>query len=184
MTIHDFVNHVIKHHLSDDRLGTWLLRDPSNFGGHVRITAADAILTVTGDWDPVVFGHYTDTRVPIDIVRWIGRCHADDRYYPIQKAVIGMGGRKHVYHWDRDAACRDLDAMRKDPEEAHRVTAIEAGIEALEEYGHRDGMIDAMRDIDSDAFEWAGSIGTAINLNVLVAFAAVRRLHAILDAKP
>lgn len=177
----DFSQHEITHQIEAGSFGTWLLRKPNSYGENLRIVAAEGQLVVFGDWEPVVFGIYLDSRVPADLVKWIGQHEASDTYYPVQKAKRGMGPDQ-VRTWDLDAAFRALDEMRKDPEYAGQIPAIEAGIWSLEEMPSYDLMISAMMEIDSESFRWAGGVGYSVRPNVLVAFAAVRRLWELLSA--
>lgn len=101
-----------EHQIRERSDGRWLLERPggegkwhSDYWAEIIVLRAGKLL-VHGDIEHVIFGHYSDTRDPLDIVRWMGR-HEDPAYYVTQKALLGTG-RELIEVTDDGVMERDL----------------------------------------------------------------------------
>lgn len=192
----EFRNHQIVSSIVTEAFGTWLLKQPYQDGrGHsvtfwVRITAADGLLRVTGDFDPVVFAH--GPMKPIQCVRWMaGRNEPDS--YRMEKASIGMGGRGRVSTWDTELARKDLLEARdfevlEEPYNEGLVKAIDEALDLGVNYDGEYGCHEYVRMImdsehlkDTDVLEVIGNCGRRPLPAVGLALRACNRLVELVD---
>lgn len=125
-----FARHRIVDSLVTPTFGTWLCKRKREGEDNeheydsaywFRVFAGDRKLVVTGDFDPTVFAYGPVD--PISLVCWMGR-EGRPTSYAMEKAGIGLGGRRHVVY-DVDAAREDLRELRDD-ERKRRVQQAES----------------------------------------------------------
>lgn len=192
-----FASHQIRQTVEADDFASWLLMRPREDGGWdsafwVRITAADGLLRVSGDFNPIVFAH--GPRDPRACVGWMGS-HPFADSYVLEKARIGMGGDDAVYRWDSDDARRDaheligheVDYRDEDDEPTDLERALRAALESSDEYSGKWGCFlfqreayNALLKHNPDDNLDIASIGRRTSHALELAHAAVRRLHALL----
>lgn len=210
-----FAHHEIVDRVETDTLGSWLMQRRHEDGGlasdfWVRVTAANGVLSVVGDFAPTVFAH--GPRNPIACVRWMGD-QGGVTSYASEKARTGMGGSDKIAEWDPDLArsqLRDMLADAKDEREQdaedfgpervevvdYEITdmgepsrfeqALQAGLDLPDCYSGRtqvDQMIIAVIDVDSDAIEAVGNIGRKPAASLELAMQALSRLVELLECK-
>lgn len=158
--------------------GNWLLKGPGlalgAFWAQV-VVLRGGYLYVGGDIQACVFGVYSDSQDPYDIVRWLGK-HDFDRYV-IEKAIIGFGSPALV--WDRDDAqfAREIkELMAEFKQESREYTLLG---DALSEVGERsrEAIVEDLYNggIDAESLP----TGEIPSVRVIYAHAALRRLCQI-----
>jgi hypothetical protein len=189
-----FAEHQIVNRVLTPELGSWLLKRPdpgANPDGYTnvlgcRVTAADGLLTVTGDFYPVTFSYFGNGH-PIACVRWMG-CHEDVDSYVAEKARNGSG-RDAVTEYSVDKAKDDLRALGREAEERGAGTmldALRAGLHLSTDYEGREGVHEVIRAVlrvDPDLGEDVYDIGKRPASHLVLALQAVNRLVALLDAE-
>jgi len=196
MTEHNhFTDHRIKQHVSADGFGSWLLQRVHEDGGWdrtfwVRITAADGLLRVTGDFNPIVFAH--GPLDPVTCVGWMGDRPVGSPYVS-EKASIGSGGRDVISRWSTEDAAEDIREMiageawhreEHDGEPSRSELALREGLELRPDYSDHFGCLLIHREImdhDGDAWEYVGSIGRRTSHALELAHLAVRRLWSLIS---
>jgi len=210
----EFIDHVIRSRVEAEHFGSWLLMKVHPDGGWssefwCRVTAADGLLRVSGDFAPIVFqGHMSLTDDPISRVAWMG-VHEGLDHYVIEKARTGSGSDACT-HYDVEQARDDLrelieeraceledearDAYGDDRGEwpgdwlsCSTIPAMQAGVDATAEFSGREGVHEIVcavwgsdHAIDSEHFQ---NIGESPSSDLRLAHAAVKRLHAVLSAE-
>lgn len=177
-----FDKHQIVEATLTETIGSWLIMRPGTRCFWARLTAADGLLTVTGDFHPTVFGYG-----PLDpeaCIRWMGRQSPDDDYYPVQKASIGMGSYDRVTVLDAEQARRDLEQMIADiddvdGDESYR-DALKAGLDVPPD-GSVERIIDAIVSRGSVPAEDLMDVGRKTLHSVKMAVMASARLMSLLD---
>lgn len=184
-----FADHEIVDRVESERLCSWLMRSPAARGMWVRITAADGLLTVVGDFEPTIFAYGPSD--PIACVRWLGS-HQGVDHYVREKAIIGSG-RAAVLEHSEGAAREDIkrllaEAERDDYGDEWKA-ALRAGLEApvnffgvLGVHEIRMAVIDEC-DLSGDAWELLGNLGERVGQHVHFAIQALNRLVQLLDAE-
>jgi len=94
-----------QHSIRERSEGRWVLQKKHTEGEYAGkwescywteiIVLSGGSLLVHGDISSVIFSHYSDDRVPENVLRWMGS-HPNVDCYVAQKAAIGMGGSQHV----------------------------------------------------------------------------------------
>jgi hypothetical protein len=172
-----FANHKIVSE-SDRR---WSLRREidgktrSEFWTEIVVLDGGSML-VHGDIEHVIFSRYTDTKDPLDVLRWIGEC-TDFGWYVTQKATIGTG--HELIEVIDDAAFRD-DLKRIAKEDRGAVIEIRDALRKLD-YGEHPKMV--LHDlcvsgkVDTESLVGVGKVTDA---RVYFAHAATKRLCELL----
>ncbi len=185
-----FADHVIVNHALTPEIGSWLLKrpdpgaNPDDFTNALwcRITAADGLLTVTGDFNPTTFAYF-GKGTPLDCVRWMGSHEFVDSYVA-EKAGNGSG-RDGVTECDTELARENLRELMADHVgDEPQVAAIQAGIDCIVFYEGREGVheiIQAVLDEDPDLGESVWHIGRRPAKHLIFALQALNRLVALLD---
>jgi hypothetical protein len=186
-----FDRHAIVSDVSVEGFHSWLLKRRYDDGGWTstfwcRITAADGLLRVDGDFNPTVFAYGpTD---PERCVRWMGS-HRQLDSYVMEKAANGTGG-KRVVDYHTDLAFEDLrqviaDTEKQDPDDSF-LAAMRVGLEVLCTH---DGLIGVHEIVTAiydeagcyDILEAIGDIGQRPSAGVVFALQALNRLVGLLD---
>jgi hypothetical protein len=196
-----FSNHRIVSRVQAEGFESWLLKSycearngwKSEFW--VRITSADRLLTVTGDFEPTVFA-YGGSSDPVSNVYWIGRHKTVDSYV-FEKACIGTR-RESVTEYDTEAARNELENFIKEANEnaekypdeqeyyKNLAKAYQAGLDTYENY---DGILGiheirkAVLEENPDLWEELGGLGERPSSAVYLALQALNRLVELLDAE-
>jgi hypothetical protein len=209
-----FTDHAIRSRVEAEHFGSWLLMKVHPDGGWssefwCRITAADGLLRVSGDFAPIVFqGHLSLTDDPISRVAWMGS-HEGLDHYVIEKARTGSGSDACT-HYDVEQARDDLRELIEErtcelEDEARdeygddrsewpgdwlncsSIPAMQDGVDATAEFSGREGVHEIVcavwgsdHAIDSEHFAY---IGESPSSDLRLAHAAVKRLHALLSAE-
>lgn len=142
------------------------------------IVGRGAHILVHGDIDPCVFGDYSGNDGPAAVIAWMGRHEFDG--YVAEKASIGMGGRRLIESIDEDVFRHELEerlaACDEDSDAHGEYTDALDRLEASENCEEiRFGLLDNVE----DGYEMA-DMGDVVNSSVIVAHAAIRRLHELL----
>lgn len=191
--MNEFEHHQIKSEVHGDGFSTWLLRQPDTINLWCRVTAADRLLRVSGDFDPVVFA-YGDYN-PRSCVAWMGTHQIVDSYV-LQKASIGTG-RDAVLEACVERCRKDLrdiveEARRFAPsdeeETQHARYAAQEALDSYNEYDGRAGVHEltvTFQDAYNDAcgggpYELPTRFGLKPARRLVLGHAAVRRLHLLL----
>lgn len=197
----EFADHVIVSRVEADGFASWLIQRRRD--GRLerafwcRVTAADGLLRVTGDFDPTVFAHGPSD--PTACLRWIGERDELDGYRA-EKASIGAGGRDRISSWRtadaRDDMRRARDEMlEQDPgcEVAQSLArAIDEALESRDEYEGEVGCLALLRAAmeseharghSYDLVEAVGHAGRRVSPSVHLAVRACARLVQLLDAE-
>lgn len=207
-----FDRHEIRGCVEAPGFGSWLLMRRHEDGGWTstfwcRVTAADGLLCVSGDFHSITFrGHLAHDDDPIDRVAWMGGCEGLD-HYVIEKARAGSG-RDACTWWSVDEARANLRemiaernaqleaAVREDygddpaswPDDelcCSTVAAMTEGLDASTSYDGRDGVREILNAIwcsehmieMEDVYE----IGERPSSALTLAHLAVQKLHALLQ---
>jgi hypothetical protein len=186
----EFSEHSIRSKIETDDFSTWLMQRgrPGQWSSTfwVRITAAEGMLRVSGDFTPVVFAY--GPRPPGDCLRWMaGRMEPDS--YAMEKASIGTG-RDSVYCWDEQLARQDMrDVGAEEEPDSPYAEAIDAALSGSDQYSGRFGCLDLIRTAveaadelgATDIHELIGDAGRRPAPHVGLALRACTRLVEILD---
>lgn len=193
------------HELVDCREDRWRICKREPDGQLTNIHAAEIVslwggrLFVGGDIDDCVFAYhsYNDKvnhhRAKLE---WIGKCQ-DVGYYVRQKATMGLtDGGKLVDCFDQQIAEYDLNECLKDTLEemqeydtsdarSNEILRIRGIFDEAKHYLDDPEMLrrhlyEAFSDGDC---EWVSTVGMVVSYRVVYAWAAVRRLCELLDAK-
>lgn len=190
----------------------WNPKDAGHFWCDI-VVMGDCGLAVWGDIEGCFFSYYSKPKTPEEVVYWMARAgESDISYYGRQKAHIGMSGAELVDEYVDDVAIYDLKQRLRDaPEEygegwdepnhshswldntSRRPTgelyteAMEKAISAIR-CGDpvetvKNALYEDLQGIDSDAWEWLGSIGRVPSSRLVYALTAVRRLGQLLRAE-
>jgi len=186
----EFSKHEIKAEVSADGFRSWLMMRKCADGWSstfwVRITAADGMLRVSGDFEPVIFAYGPSD--PVACLQWMaGKSEADA--YAQEKAAIGSGGSDRVTRWSVEDARADLREMlayeEKENPEGSCTQPLRAALECCVDYDGRRGceelMEAAMEAGGYSALEWVGNIGQRPAHCVGLALRACTRLAALLE---
>lgn len=191
-----------EHQMKEVGPGHWRIQRPGEQQYWADIAVmGNVALSVWGDIDGCFFAYCSGAKSPEGVVAWMGT--ADACYYGRQKAHIGMGGPELVDDYVDEVALYDLDTCLAQKEEEHepedwseprgdgpspQMTYTDAFGEARERIGRGEHMsivhnelMDELRDIEPDAYEWVYSIGQVTSVRVIYALAAVARLHELLQ---
>jgi hypothetical protein len=152
------------------------------------IVLAGGSVLVHGDFEPCIFSGFSGGS-PREHIAWIGG-HGDVSY-PASKASLGLGGREYVEEIDGGVLCASLREIAEDwqnqrgeeiPEDAQE--EIDGACDQIEtslnhQYEFQKLIMDL---IDAEVIdsEQASSLGVVTTRRVIMAHAALRRLHALL----
>jgi len=190
------------HELIDNREDRWRIARRYPDGKIDCVHAAEIVslwggrIYVGGDIDDCVFAYYSDkTNDHIAKLRWMG-CHTDVAYYVRQKASLGLtDGGKLVDAYDSQVADDDLayhlEQELERIEEKRELNTVQCEKEKEEvrdlferaktlSYDQHE-MMEVLRELDGDAWEWIGNVGVTVSNRVIYAWAALRRLCELLD---
>jgi len=194
-----------KHHsMTEVGPGHWHLKNkknPCHFWCDI-VVMGNCGLAVWGDIAGCFFSYYSGAKKPEELIHWIA--NADLNYYGRQKAHIGMNGPELIDEYVDDVAIYDLHMHLKwtqddfgnewNDSDTYGTTvgskytlAIESAIESIE-HGEditlvKNKLYDALKEVDSDTWEWLGSIGRVPSTRLIYCVSAVRRLGQLLKAK-
>jgi hypothetical protein len=149
-------------------------------------------LYVNGDISACVFGICGGVKGPGAMVAWMARPSPGDSYMA-EKLRIGMGPGEHDFDparsWDADVAIEDIEAWRAE----HKADADDS--EDEDENNSLDEILDDLRNGDSDQHSMCRALydagvdpeqfscwGLVPSSRIVCAWAALRRLHALLTA--
>jgi hypothetical protein len=183
-----------RHKLVTVAPGHWRIAQPgkSAYWADIVVLGNNRAITVWGDIEACTFAYCSGATRPEQVVSWMAG--ADSSYYGRQKAAIGMGevGIEQYLH---DVACHDLrELLREAPEcygdawpeveETYR-EAVSAAIGKMQSGEDiplmQAALIDDLRNVDQDAWEWAGQIGRVTSRRVIYALRAIYRLDELLQ---
>lgn len=162
-------------------------------------------LVVWGDIQGLIFSYYSCAKKPEELVHWMAKF--DPYYYCRQKASIGMGGDEYVDEYEDDVAIYDLRQHLKEVKEGYTEEEwfgpvspenqftktiadiyTEAVNDAIGSINCGENLQEVIRDfaddikeIDSDAWEWLGSIGRVPSCRLIWCLAAIERLSQLLS---
>jgi hypothetical protein len=200
---------MFKHHrMTEVGPGHWRLRNKKEpcFYWCDIVVMGGCGLAVWGDIEGMFFSYYSGAKRPEELVYWMA--NADPGYYGRQKAHIGMSGPELVDEYVDEVAIYDLrqhlkwtkdgmgyewdDSIEGGPYGTTTVgseytEAINNAIESIEQGQDltlvKNELYDALMGVDTDAWEWLGSIGRVPSSRLIYCLSAVRRLGQLLRAK-
>lgn len=161
----------------------------SNLWAEIVVLAGGSLL-VHGDFEPCIFSGFSggDARAT---VAWIG-AHTDVDY-PCGKASIGLGGSEFAEELNAEVLRADIAERmeswkERTGEKIHDAIreAFEEASERAEDVTHQEELRAIVVDlIDAEAIdsEEASSMGIVSSNRVIMAHAALRRLHTLLTAE-
>jgi hypothetical protein len=185
-----------RHRMTEVGPGHWRIKRPkeSPFWADIVVLGGNRAISVWGDIEACTFAYCSGATTPEHVVHWMA--NADPSYYGKQKAEIGMGG-VGVDQYESDIAENDLKSiLAEEPEnwgeawpdvEETYEDAFDAAIARLRlgvdvQHIHSQ-LMDALHNVDSDAWEWIPQIGRVTSSRVIYALAAIRRLAELMKAK-
>ena len=187
----EFAEHQIVSEVEAPGFRSWLLqqrdrRDSGQWSSTfwVRITAAERMLRISGDFDPVVFAYGPND--PEQCVRWMAD-RQDGDSYAAEKASIGSGGRNRISCWDTTLARQDIQEARdreaEDDPDSPLVSAFDEALDGVTEYSGEYGCHELVRiaaeseEADLlDIAEMIGDAGRRMAPCVWLSLRALRRL--------
>lgn len=161
----------------------------SNLWAEIVVLAGGSLL-VHGDFEPCLFSGFSggDARAT---VAWIGG-HTDVDY-PCGKASIGLGGSEFTEELSGEVLCADIAALIESWEERTGDEILEETKDRLDEayecaedvsdQGELRAIVSELVEEDVIDSEEASSMGEVTTYRVVMAHAAIRRLHTLLTAE-
>jgi hypothetical protein len=154
-----------------------------------EIVVLSGAILVHGDFEPCLFSGFSGG-TPRQHVAWIGG-HSDVDY-PCGKASIGLGGSEFAEELNAEVLRADIDERRRSwkertsekmPKEIRE--AFKEAFDRAEDVTHQEELRAIVVDlIEAEAIdsEEASSMGVVSSNRVIMAHAALRRLHTLLAA--
>lgn len=176
--------------------GHWRIKRPqeSSFWADIVVLGGNRAISVWGDIEACTFAYCSGATTPEHVVHWMA--NADPSYYGRQKASIGMGG-VGVDEYQADIAEHDLKSILA--EEPENWGEAWPGVQEVYEDAFDDAigqlrlgrdvlsvhnqLMEALHNVDSDAWEWVPQVGRVTSSRVIYALAAIRRLAELMMEK-